>query len=240
MRASLESDINEGIVRMKKRYLQAGTRILAISALMGCGCGAVPNLPRTFDVATSASEKSEVPAGTGPASFASSTWSLVRVADPEDSGAGAEDDSTPGGPYGGLLSGDALDRPPVGERIFLVEFGDQGQMTRVTENRFFLAQFYGSDVPVGGEWRRSTLLGVTYHSASYGLEVAERFGLAVVVDVRFGALYLGRAIPYSWGTLAGDSIDGTFGYLLDFTDGIVPSLGTIADQYPIEGQRVPP
>lgn len=213
------------------------TIICCSFALLTVGCGSVPALPETFDVATSGTEKSEAPRDSGPPGFGDNVWSLARVADPDD----PDDDSddTPNGPYGGILSGEALDRPPVGERIFLIEF-DEGVMVNVTENRFFLPRFYGNEIPVGGDWQGTMLPGVFFNSACYGLEVEGRFGLAVIVHVRFYNLFLGRAIIYSWGTMAedGESLTGTFGYLLDFTDGMVASLGTIADQYPIEGERV--
>jgi hypothetical protein len=206
-------------------------------ALVVVGCGGVPPLPDTFDVATSGTEKSEAEKGSGPLGLANSTWSLTRAADPDEVADTGASDSTPPGPYGGLLSGDALERPPAGEQIFLVEFGDQGQMINVTENRFFLPRFYGSEVPIGGQWRGTPLPGVVFNSDSYGLEVGGRFGVAVIVHVRFGNLYLGQAILYSWGVQTDDTLTGTFGYLLDFTDGIMAGLGTIADQYPVTGQR---
>lgn len=209
--------------------------ISLLAAVLVMGCGGVPGLPESFDVATSATEKSEADKGTGPAGLADSTWTLTRLPDPE----GAEgSDEQPRGPYGGLLSGDALKRPPVGEPIFVVAFGDAGQMVLVSGNRFFLPQFYGSEINISENWHRTTLPGVQYSSASYGLEVGGRFGLAVIVHVRFGNFFLGRAVLYAWGTRIEDQITGTFGYLLDFTDGVVRGLGTIADQYPIEGARV--
>lgn len=209
-------------------------RPLACLVLLLCvGCGGVPELPDTFDVATSATEKSEAEKGTGPAGLTDSTWSLTRIPDPD----GEVDTDAPDGPYGGILSGDALERPDVGEQIFLVEFGDVGQMVNVAGNRFFLPQFYGDEIAITEEWHGTTLPGVFYNSASYGLEVAGRFGVAVIVHVRWGNFFLGRAILYSWGVQDADAINGTFGYLLDFTDGMVRGLGTIADQYPIEGTR---
>ena len=111
---------------------------------------------------------------------------------------------------------------------------------RITENRFFLARFYGAEVPVGGERSPTTLPGVEFRSDSYGVDAEDRYGLAVVVHVRFGNVLLGTAVLCSWGTVVGEQIDGTSGYLLDFTEGAVPSLGTIADQYPVDGQRVGP
>lgn len=213
-----------------------GICVVLLCAIMA-GCGSVPALPESLDVATSATQKGEASKESGPPGLANSTWSLSRLPDPQDAGnVGAND--APLGPYGGILNGDALARPPAGERIFLVQFGDVGQMVHVTENRFFLPDFYGSEVSISEQWHRTTLPGVLYNSASYGLEVGGRFGLAVVVHVRFGNLFLGRATLYAWGTKEADSIAGTFGYLLDFTDGFVRSLGTIADQYPIEGERL--
>jgi hypothetical protein len=222
---------------MKYMNSRAGVFVWLIPVLLAGGCGSVPALPDSLNVATSATEKSEAAKDTGPPSLANSSWSLARLPDPENGG-NDNTDSAPPGPYGGILGGDALERPPVGERIFLIEFGNVGQMVHVTENRFFLPRFYGSDVTISEQWHGTSLPAVTYNSASYGLEAGGRFGVAVVVHVRFGNLYLGSATLYAWGTMETDTIAGTFGYLLDFTDGIARGLGTIADQYPIEGERV--
>lgn len=200
------------------------------------GCGSVPALPATFEIATTAASVVEVDAGTGPIGFADSVWSLARPADPDQPD--DSDSAVPPGPYGGILNGQGLPRPPVGERIFLVHFGTDGEMVEVTENRYFLPEFYRQTVPIGGTWWPTTLPGVSFRGQSYGTQTGDRFGLAVVVNVRFGNLYLGQAVLYAWGTQTGDTAAGTFGYLLDFTDGIVPQLGTIADQYAIQAQRV--
>jgi hypothetical protein len=113
-------------------------------------------------------------------------------------------------------------------------------MTAVRENRFLPSEFYGADVPVGDAWSPATLPGVSFRSAWYGLAVGDRFGLAVVVQVRLGALLVGRAILYAWGTASTDQLDGTVGYLLDFSDGIGGLLlRTNGDQYPFLATRVP-
>ena len=213
--------------------------LIALMLPLAAGCFPVPGLPDSLDVFTSATDHSSAAINTGPAGLADSTWSLTRKAeasnpDPAPSRTG------PAGPYGGLFAGDALARPPVGERIFLVEFGAGGRMVHITENRFFLAEIYGSEVPVGDEWTSTVIPGIFYRSASYGLQIGDRFGLAVLVHVRFGEIFLGRAVLYSWGTIDGDRIDGQFGYLLDFTEGAPSFLGTIADQYAVEGMRVAP
>ena len=223
---------------MRRRFQWVVTNAAIVAAFAGVvGCGFVPSLPASFEVATSATEKTEVEAGTGPVGLANSTWSLVRKADPADADAEIPAPSKPPGPYGGILSGRGLERPPVGERVFLVRFGANGEMTEAAENRFFLANIYGSIVSIGGEWTASTIPGIAFRSESYGLQIIDRFGVAVVVHVRFGNFFLGRAVLYSWGTIADDVIEGQFGYLLDFTDGVVRFLGTVADQYPVEGTR---
>ena len=213
---------------------------MTAAATLTCaiGCGSVPALPESFEVATSATDRVTADAGTGPAALADSVWSLARKPDPSD----ANDNAAlpPRSPYGGLLNGQGLERPPVGERMFLAHFEAEGELTEITENRFFLARIYGSRVPVGGEWNASNLPGIAFRSDSYGVQAEERFGLAAVAHVRFGNVFLGRAVLYSWGTVADDLIDGVFGYLLDFTDGLLSQLGTVADQYPIDGQRVEP
>ncbi len=211
--------------------------LIAAVALAILGCEGAPSLPETFDVATTAAARTAAAANSGPAVFADSVWSIIRTPDP--AGEDAAPTSDPG-PYGGLLNGDALPRPPAGERVFLVHFGAGGEMVRVSENLYFLAEFYGEDVPVGGAWTNTTLPGIVFHSASYGVQLGERFGIAVVVDVRFRQLYLGRAILYAWGTTADATLTGQLGYFIDFTGGAAPSLGTIADQYPVSGERISP
>lgn len=37
---------------------------------------------------------------------------------------------------------------------------------------------------------------------------------------------------------AGDRADGTFGYILDFTDGLLSFMGTIEDAYPVNVERL--
>lgn len=201
------------------------------------GCAPTFDLPESFDVATTATEKTSALAGSGAASLANSTWSLERVDDGSDA-VNSNDGDAPPGPYGGILNGDALERPPVGERIFLIELGAAGQMLRVTENRFFLAEIYGSEISIGSEWSPTVLPGVAFRSATYGVQLGSRYGFAVVVHVRFGEVFLGSAVLYSWGTVDGDALTGQLGYVLDFTRGAVPSLGTVADQYPVRGERV--
>ena len=210
--------------------------LLVGGVVMSAGCNTVPDLPGLFDVALSATDRMAAATGSGPAAFANSTWSLSRKADPFDAGNVA--DAAPPGPYGGILSGQGLARPPVGERIFLARFGANGEMQEVTENRYFLAEIYGETVRVGEAWNAAALPGVSFRSASYGTQNGDRVGLAVVVDVRFLNTFLGSAILYAWGRVDQDRLDGRFGYLLDFTGGAVAWLGTVADQYPVTGQKV--
>lgn len=205
------------------------------------GCRTAPALSSSIEVALSKTTSQSAERGVGPAGLANSQWSIVRKADPgpsSKSSALTMLTPPPPGPYGGFLSGQALKRPPVGEEIFVAQFGDEGQMTQVTNNRYLLASVYGQTIPIGTAWWNSSLPGVSYRSASYGVQDGDRVGLAVVVHVRFLQTFVGKAVLYSWGALSNDVIDGQFGYLIDFRDGALPMLGTIADQYPIEGRRV--
>lgn len=223
-----------------KTTLRAACFCLAAAGLFAAvGCGTIPALPESLEVAISATDRVAAGAGTGPASLAGRAWSIMRKADATLSSA-LSISPEPVGPYGGLLFGAALPRPPVGDRIFIVRFGPNGEMVEVDENRYFLAEIYGRTVPVGGEWAGTVLPGVFFQSASYGVQVGDRFGLAAIVNVRGGELFLGRATLYAWGTVVDGRIDGTFGYLIDFTGGVVPFLGTVADQYPIEGVPAAP
>jgi hypothetical protein len=38
--------------------------------------------------------------------------------------------------------------------------------------------------------------------------------------------------------IAGDRADGNFGYILDFTDGLLSVMGTIEDAYPVNVERL--
>ncbi len=198
--------------------------------ILPAGCPTATAPPDTFDVAVSATDKRSVARDTGPAELANSTWALFRKADPDESTTAS--DSAPG-PYGGLLNGGLLARPPAGTQMFVADFGDVGQLTTIRENLYFLADIYGTEIPVGGSWSGSSIPGLEFRSASYGLQLGDTFGLAIVVNVRLNQTFVGRAIIYSWGTIASNEIDGTFGYLLDFSDGIGGLfLETGGDQYP--------
>jgi len=218
---------------MQRVIAHGAAALAAWLGMSSIGCVPFPALPEALDVAVSATEVAPAPIHSGPPGFSNAVWSLSRTGDPaEVSG------EPPPGPYGGLLSGSPLARPPVGERIFKVQFDADGAMELVTENRYFLAEFYGATVPVREGWWPTTLPGVDFRSASYGLEVGDRFALAVLVQVRLGPSYVGRAILYSWGQAEGDHLSGTFGYLLDFDGGLLAALGQIADQYPVAGERL--
>jgi len=221
-----------------RQSVESGFKLIVALILFGplAGCAVVPDLPTTLDVATTSEDRASAAKDSGPSTFANSTWSLARKAvpgEPPD-----DNDDPPPGPYGGLLDGQALQRPPVGERIFLADFGPNGEMIRVRENRFLLPAIYGEEVVVGADWQDALLPGVFYQSASYGSQEGDQIGIAVNVQVRFNETFLGRAVLYAWGTVDGDTLDGQFGYVLDFTEGAVSFLGTIADQYPVDGVRV--
>ncbi|NUQ49734.1 MAG: hypothetical protein HUU27_07430 [Phycisphaerae bacterium] len=191
------------------------------------GCPSIADLPDELDVATSATEKHKAPRDSGLPSAGGRTWAAFRAIVP-----GESDPAATPGPYGGLLTGGLLERPPAGEQIFRVTFAEDGRPVEVSENGFFLTEIYGRRVPVGGAWSRATLPGLFFRSASYGIEIGGRFGIAIVVQVRFGGAYIGRAVLYAWGTQAAERLEGTFGYLLDFGGGpLEAALSATGDQY---------
>jgi hypothetical protein len=217
----------------KSPALGFSTLLLLATVFMLTGCG-VPDLPESLDVAVSGTERQAAPPGSGPAQLANSSWSLFRKADDVYTKGG-----DPAGPYGGLLNGGLLERPPVDQQMFLVDFGQNGEITAVNENLYFLPRIYGEDLPIGEEWIPTSPPIAKFRSASYGVQDGNRFGNAVVVQVRSGPIFMGRAILYSWGTIDGDRIDGTFGYLLDFSDGAAGIvLNSGGDQYPFYATRV--
>ncbi len=199
------------------------------------GCPPVGDLPDTVEVFFSAAERQEAARDSGPSGLANSSWRVIRKAGADES----EPSSVPPGPYGGLLNGGILQRPPAGEQIFIIDLGADGEMTRARENQYFLADIYGRDVPIGDDWSPTVLPLTSFRSASYGVQIGDRIGLAVEVQVRFGGAYVGRAVLYTWGTLNGDRIDGVFGYLLDFEGGLGAALlMSGGDQYDIFAERV--
>lgn len=220
---------------------RAPAALLALAAFLPAGCPTAL-LPDALDVNISADQKLPAAIHSGPPVLEHSTWSVFRKPDPPGTAAPPE---PPPGPYGGLLNGGLLARPPTDTRMFRIEFGPGGVVTRVLENLFFLADVYGPSVPVTSQPSPTSIPGVTFRSASYGVQVGERFGIAVVVHVDLWGAYVGRAVLYAWGTVGGgedgaglDRIDGTFGYLLDFEGGLGGLLLTTGgDQYPVYAVR---
>ncbi len=216
------------------RYASAIAVTVLFIAMAGCPSPAIPELPDTFDVNISATEKAPAPKNSGPPDLANSSWAAFRKPGPDEPDTTVE---PPPGPYGGLLNG-VLPRPPADQQFFIVEFGDAGQMTRITGNQYFLPDIYGSEVVISEEWTPTPVPSLLFRSAAYGLQDDSRYGLATIVQVQAAGAYVGRAIIYSWGTLGELRIDGTFGYLLDFEGGtggaIFPTGG---DQYPFYAEK---
>lgn len=204
--------------------------LFPVVLMLPAGCPTATAPPDTFDVAVSATEKRTVPRDTGPRDMANTTWALFRKAEADE--APAITDAAPG-PYGGLLNGGLLARPPAENQMFLADFGAAGEITAIRENLYFLAEIYGAEIPVGGSWSASSIGGLEFRSASYGLQLGDTFGVAIVVNVRLNQTFVGRATIYAWGRIASNQIDGTFGYLLDFSEGIGGLfLSSGGDQYP--------
>lgn len=238
----------------------------ACFAAAAAGCGALPPLPETVSLPISETETVEAAIGTGPALLANSVWDITRAADsyePRPTGylvgralsravlasrnyAANKRPRTP--VLGAGLSADAaantqarLDyfpRPDVGETIFVVHFGPQGEMIEVTENEYLLPRLYGTEVAIGGRWVPTPLPGVAFRSESYGLADGDRYAVAARFQVRFLACPLATALVYSFGELTGDLSEGKFGYRIDFTNGILPFLGRLQDEYPAMGERI--
>lgn len=224
---------------LRNAVLMGTIRLVGVLPLL-TGCPAVEDLPAEFDVAFSATEKQSARRDVGPAEMANSTWAFFRAAETDQAGATVQKPvrQPATGPYGDLLGGGQLERPPVDEQIFRIEFGSQGQMINVRENRYFLPDIYGTEVRVGADWTSAALAGVEFRSASFGVKVGERIGLAVLVQVRLGNFKAADAVLYAWGTLAEQRIDGTFGYRIDFSQGVAAGLlSIVADQYPFYALR---
>ncbi|MGE0481143.1 MAG: hypothetical protein AB7Q17_11790 [Phycisphaerae bacterium] len=204
---------------------------LVLSLVVFAGCPLSTGLPDELDVVLPQNQKQTAAADTGPQSLGGATWAIFRKFDPN-----APDDpqsvAPAPGPYGGLLNGGLLERPPVDGLIFRVDVAASGRITRVRDNQFFLADIYGADLEITADRQPTTLPGITYRSASYGVTVGDQIGLAAYVEVDFLGLRVGNAVLYAWGTLADGRVDGTFGYLLNFDGGLGDLLlDTTGDQY---------
>lgn len=203
--------------------------------LAGCLSAVPDGIPDSLDVVLPAGQVQSAARDTGPALLADSAWDIFRKQDPNN-----PDDEPAGGPgpYGGLLNGGVLDRPPVGEKIAQVAFDAAGRLIEIRENRYFLPEVYGATIVIDGTPDPAALPGMTFRSASFGVSVGNQFGVAVFVDVRAFGARVGNAIIYAWGTRTDDRIDGIFGYRLDFSNGLGDLvLDSAGDQYPIEALR---
>lgn len=206
---------------------------LVIMACSVATLGCQPlELPDSFEVAISGTQKLTGIKGAGIADAANGTWTGRRGPDAKSDGKAAP------GPYGGLLNGGILERPPVEGQIFVADFNSEGGIIEIRENKYFLPQVYGETLEIGSDWARSRVPFIRFKSASYGVQQEDKYGLAVLVHVRLGPFYVGRAIIYSWGTSDPTLVSGQFGYLLDFEKGLADLLlDSGGDQYGFNATR---
>lgn len=206
------------------------------SAAVVCGCS-VPDLPGSFEVALPAGVSQVAQRGSALPAAAGVAWQAFRKADPAPTA--TVDKATPG-PYGGLLDGGFLERPPVDGQIFIAEFDEEGRVVATRENKYLLPEVYGEDIRIGGDWQPARIPLLDFKTAEYSVQVDDKYGIAILVHVRFGPLYVGRAIIYSWGTVLDQGADGQFGYRLDFENGLAGLiLESTGDQYPFYATEVP-
>jgi len=201
------------------------------------GCFGPPNLPAELEVVLPNDVRRTAPADSGPELLAGQTWGFFRKPD-ADSPAG-DDDSGDTGPYGGILGRGFLDRPEPDTLMFMAHFAADGHIERITDNSFYIPRLAGDDFDADGAFHAARFPGLQYASVSFGVSEEDRLGIAIAVDVRFLGLPVGTAVVYSWGTLAGDRIDGIFGYVTDFELAADLLLGSGGDQYPIYAEREP-
>jgi hypothetical protein len=205
--------------------------VLFSVSLFVAGCFGPPAPPGVFDVVLPGGAKQEVAAHTGPEMLAGGSWSGFRKAGGTEQ---AEFESNPvAGPYGTLLNGGSLTRPPVDWQIAVIDVAEDGRVTMIRENDYLLSGIYGDSSVVDGTSQSTTIFGLTYALTSFGVTVDDAIGVAVVSDVRFIGLPVGRAVIYAWGTGSTDRVDGQFGYLYDFSEGIGGLFfASGGDQYP--------
>ena len=204
--------------------------VLAVS-LLTAGCPVAPAPLDTLDIVLPGAIKRTVAARTGPELLAAGAWAGFRKADGNEQSDLVADPAP--GPYGSLLNGGLLARPPADTQIFILDISESGRVTLLRENAYFLPDLYGDSSVIDGTFLATTIPGVTYSLESFGVSVDDAIGLAIVSDVRFLGLPVGMAIIYAWGTGDAERIDGQFGYQLDFSNGLGGLvLESGGDQYP--------
>ena len=209
---------------------RGATWIVCGLTLWFSGCFGPPNLPEELDVVLPNDIRRTVPAGSGPAAFENSTWSVF--ANPNADGATDDPSAAPQpGPYGGFLTGGIGMRPSADTRLYFIDFGDGGTLLRISENTIS-PEIIGDEIIIDGAFHAGRLVGLTYATVSFGLSEGEQFGIAFPMDLRFFGIPVGSIIVYAWGTRTEARVDGILGLLLDFPlpEFIVRSGG---DQFPI-------
>lgn len=195
------------------------------------GCFGPPNLPKELEVVLPNDVRRTAPAGSGPAAFENSTWSVF--ANPDAGGATDDSSAAPRpGPYGGFLTGGVVMLPSADTRLYRIHFGDGGRLLRVSENTIS-PEIIGDEIIIDGAFHAERLAGLTYAAVSFGVSEADQFGLAFPMDFRFFGVPVGSVMVYAWGTRTEARVDGILGLLFDFhslPDFMVHSGG---DQFPI-------
>lgn len=216
--------------RFPKQSWRSSVAWLALPAIaLLSGCFGPPEFPEELDVVLPNDAVRTTPIDTGPESVADGVWEAFRKAPVE----GAESSDDEPGPYGGLLNGGILERPEPETVMFQSHFDEAGRMTLVTENAFYLPEFFGETFVIDKEFHPGATAGLSYAAASYGVTVEDEVGIAVFVQVRALGLPIGDAVVYAWGTQVENRIDGTFGYLADLGGLARLIVGSGGDQYPV-------
>jgi hypothetical protein len=200
-------------------------------SLLTAGCPIAPAPLDTVDVVLPGGVTQPVDAGTGPELLAGGAWAGFRKHDGNERSDLVADPAP--GPDGSLLNGGLLARPPADTQAFILDLAADGRATRLRENAYFIPELYTSTSAIDGTFLSTTLPEMTYSLQSFGVSVDDAMGIAIVSDVRYLGMPVGMATIYAWGSGDTDRIDGQFGYLLDFSNGLGGLLfESGGDQYP--------
>ena len=115
--------------------------------------------------------------------------------------------------------------------IVKVAFGLGGEISRVFENTLYFPDILGSELVADGSIHPAAIPGMTYAAGSFGAASGEDFGFVGPLNVWLTGIKVGTGSAYAHGTIQGDRLIGTFGYVTQILVQDSPLGSGDADEY---------